>query len=137
MIRLLLATAICLLPLCCSAERCETPLLPAIETFILRVGEISRQERLTRQQRWKRYETATERLLYKARELRIAPPDLSGLAQACIENEEAHRSPPPGWDPKDKVNNTVMFHRMAVRSVRIHLRLMSYGWKDCNPETTP
>ncbi len=133
--RLLLATAICLLPLCCCAERCETPLLPALEAFILRVGEIGRQDQLTPQQRQKHYKTATKRLLQSARELRIETTDLSGLAQACIANEEAHRSPPPGWDPNEKVSNAVMFHQMAVRSLRIHLRLMSYGWKDCNSET--
>ncbi len=78
--------------------------------FIYQVWSIARGD-LSPQEREKRYNECTKRLVSKARELKIRTESLVPLAQACIEEEESHRRPPPGWDPDDAKGNLASFQQ--------------------------
>ncbi len=98
--------------------------------FIYQVWSIAR-ENLPPQEREKRYEECTKKLLTKARELKLRTESLKPLAQSCIEEEESHRRPPPGWDPDDAKANLAIFSDSSARMVKIHLQLLAYGRGHC------
>jgi hypothetical protein len=102
-------------------------MLPVIETFIYRVWEISHQNGLTLDDRNKYYKQAVARLKKETDN-----PALLDLAEQYIAHQEGYRTPPPGWDPDDKLNNLLMFHKMSAIGLSIDLKLMSYGFKDCD-----
>jgi hypothetical protein len=129
----IIITLILFMPVFCCADRCETPFLPAVEEFIYRVWQIAHQDGLTSQARQEHYGQAVGRLLKKAQEMQVETEPLLALARDYVEHGEWYRSPPPGWDPDDKVDNLIMFHKVAARGLQMDLRLMSYGWKDCEP----
>jgi hypothetical protein len=131
--RWLPAVLILILPICCFGDRCETPMLPVVEEFIYKVWRIAHQDGLTSQVRQEHYGQAVGRLLKKAQEMQVDPEPLLALAKDFVEHEEWYRSPPTGWDPDDKVDNLIMFQKVAARGLQIDLGLMSYGWKDCEP----
>jgi hypothetical protein len=98
--------------------------------FIFHVWSIARAD-LPEQEREKQYGERTEKLVSKARELKISTEALVPLARACIEGEESHRKPPPGWDPDDAKGNLVLFSNTSAAMVRIHLQLLAYGRRHC------
>jgi hypothetical protein len=99
--------------------------------FIDGVWQTARRKDLSDQDRQQQYEKHMQKLVAKARELRIATEPLQALARECLEHEENSRSPSPGWDPADRGGNLMLFSQTSSRIVQIHLQLMSYARKYC------
>lgn len=98
--------------------------------FIFQVWSISR-ENLSLEERQKRYEQGTRKLFSKARELGIGTEALAVLVQNCIDEQEANRRPPAGWDPDDAKRNLALFSETSTRIVQLHLQLFAYARKHC------
>jgi hypothetical protein len=101
--------------------------------FIYHVWRIARTD-VSQEERQRRYDACTKKLVSKARELRIRTASLMPLAQTCIEEEENHRKPPAGWDPDDTKGNLTVFSNRAATMVQIHLQLMAYGRRHCKSD---
>jgi hypothetical protein len=98
--------------------------------FIFQVWNISRGD-LSSEERQKQYDACAQKLISKARELKMGIESLGPLAQTCITEQEANRRPPQGWDPDDAKGNLPLFSEMSGRMVQLHLQLYAYGRQHC------
>lgn len=98
--------------------------------FIFQVWSISHGD-LPLEKRQTQYEERTRKLISKARELKMSTESLGGLIQKYINEEEAGRRPPPGWDPNNAAGNLPLFSESSSRMVQLHLQLFAYARKHC------
>lgn len=122
-----------LIPICGYGQDCRNVLdrelvcfLDEVLTMQTKYDTIPFAERQTRAQK------AATRLKDIAVSFGIPTEELDKLIQEYLGDIVEKPSPPPGWDPNDRVGTLLMASKIARRNVARDLAMISYGRRYCH-----